>query len=146
MLVKDFVDLQTTSDILWSYLIRIDKIKQWNQLIVKAQDLMEDRLEVGYTCSLLIDEKIGKTWYKAKLVEYKMPHILSFKLTGGNLGSKPLINTYRIESTSVNSCRLYFEAKWKADSFTLKMAEPIIQAYTQKTIGKSLELLQLIFL
>ena len=145
MFITETIDINTNADVLWPYLIQIDKIKQWNKIILEQQDLIEAHLEVGFICSLLIEEKIAKTWYTAKIIEYEVLKLLSFSLTGGNLGTKPLVSSYRIEPIEKNISRIHFKASWHADRFTLRMAEPVIQTYMKQTIRQSLKRLQSIF-
>ncbi len=142
MLIKTHIDLQSSPEQLWSFLVQIEKIKQWNSLILDFKAVSEGPLRSGFVGKFLIEEKVAKTWYHTEIHAWEEGRLMSFWLSEGNLGSQPLVIKYRIEQATNKRLRLYVETSWKAASLKWRVLEPIISQYTQFIINNNLKKLQ----
>lgn len=142
MVISTYIDLQSSPEKLWSFLVQIEKIKQWNSLILDFKAVSDGPLRSGFVGTFLIEEKIAKTWYRTEIHAWEEGRLMSFWLSEGNLGPQPLVIKYRIEQRTNKSLRLYVETSWRAASLKWRVLEPIIKQYTEFILKNSLKKLQ----
>lgn len=138
MYILKSIQIDCKKEELWSWLTEFEKLKKWNKTIIKEEHITQDEVKIDYKTKVLIREGNRETWYNNEIMAYRPYELLRIALSGGTLGTNPMIVEYVITKKN-NQLKLTLESKWKPSGFMLKLFYPLIKI---KATKNTLEVLQ----
>lgn len=131
MNITKSIQIDCKKEELWSWLTDFEKLKKWNKTIVEEQHISEGNTRKGFKIKVLIKEGNRKIWYNNEIMVYQPNELLRIALSGGTLGTNPMIVEYVITKNN-NQLELTLESKWKPSGFMLKLFYPFIKIKATK--------------